>query len=172
MAWTGVGMAGITVLCNVFIDFKKAFHKAFKGLASSFVGYHEEVQHQCANLIRVIQHLYDKATSAVIFNGRIGDGFRTTVRVRQGCLLSPTPFNIFLERITTDALEYHKGTVRRRQNNCKPPLCWWHWWLRRRWRRTGKFGWASWQSLHSWQHIDQCQEDQADDKQHQWHQHS
>ena len=104
-------MAGITVLCNVFIDFKKAFHKAFKGLACSFVGYHEEVQHQCANLIQVIQHLYDKATSAVIFNGRIGDGFRTTVRVRQGCLLSPTPFNIFLERIMADTLEDHEDTV-------------------------------------------------------------
>ena len=30
--------------------------------------------------------------------------------------------------------------------------------------------WASWQSLHSLRHGDQCWEDQADDKQHQWHQ--
>ena len=28
-----------------------------------------------------------------------------------------------------------------------------------------------WQSLHSLRHGDQCREDQADDKQHQWHQH-
>ena len=28
-----------------------------------------------------------------------------------GCLLSPTLFNIFLERIMTDAFEDHKGTV-------------------------------------------------------------
>ena len=63
------------------------------------------------NLIRVIKHLYDKATSAVLFNGSIGDWFRTTVGVRQGCLLSPTLFTIFLERIMTDALEDHEGTV-------------------------------------------------------------
>ena len=63
------------------------------------------------NLIQVIKNLYNKATSAVLFNGSIGDWFRTTVEVRQGCLLSPTLFNIFLERIMTDALEDHEGTV-------------------------------------------------------------
>ena len=63
------------------------------------------------NLIRVIKHLYDKATSAVFFNGSIGDLFRSTVGIRQGCLLSPTLFNIFLKRIMTDALEDHGGTV-------------------------------------------------------------
>ncbi|GFR75600.1 endonuclease-reverse transcriptase [Elysia marginata] len=52
-----------------------------------------------------------KATSAVFCNNKIGDWFTTTVRVRQGCLLSPTLFNIFLERILTDALEDHFGTV-------------------------------------------------------------
>ena len=63
------------------------------------------------NLIQVIKKLYDKATSAVLFNSSIGDWFRTTVGVRQGCLLSPTRFNIFLERIMTEALEDHEGTV-------------------------------------------------------------
>ena len=62
------------------------------------------------NLIQVIKNVYDKATSAVLFNSSIGDWFRTTVGVRQGCLLSPTLFNIFLERIMTDALEDHDGT--------------------------------------------------------------
>ena len=63
------------------------------------------------NLIQVIKNLCDKATSIFLFNSSIGDWFRTTVGVRQGCLLSPTLFNIFLERIMTDALEDHESTV-------------------------------------------------------------
>ena len=51
------------------------------------------------SIIRAIENLYDKAQNAVLFNGSTGEWFRTTVGVRQGCLLSPTLFNIFLERI-------------------------------------------------------------------------
>ena len=63
------------------------------------------------NLIQVIKNLYNMATSAVLFNSSIGDWFRTTVGVRQVCLFSSTLFNIFLERIMTDALEDHEGTA-------------------------------------------------------------
>ena len=63
------------------------------------------------SLIRVIRNLCDKATSAVLFNSSIGDWFRAKVGVRQGCPLSHTLFNIFLERITTDAVEDQEGTV-------------------------------------------------------------
>ena len=64
-----------------------------------------------ANLVCTIDQLHDKATGAVLMNGSIGELFRTTVGVRQGCLLSPTLFNIFLERIMFDALEEHDGKV-------------------------------------------------------------
>ena len=61
--------------------------------------------------LSVTKNLYDMVTIAVLFNGSIGDLFRTKVGVRQGCLLSSTLFNIFPERIMTDAVEDHEGTV-------------------------------------------------------------
>ena len=94
-------------LYHVFIDFKKAFDRVWHAaLWTTMHKYNIGV-----NLITIIRNLYDKATSAVLFNGNAGDWFRTTVGVRQGCLLSPTLFNIFLEKIMTDALENHEGTV-------------------------------------------------------------
>ena len=62
-------------------------------------------------IIRAIENLYDKAQSAVLFNGSTGEWFRTTVGVRQRCLLSPTIFNIFLERVMCEALDDHEGSV-------------------------------------------------------------
>jgi len=40
-----------------------------------------------AILIQVIENLQNKATGAVNLNGDIGDWFKTTFGVRQGCLL-------------------------------------------------------------------------------------
>ena len=42
---------------------------------------------------------------------QIGEWFHTTVGVRQGCIVSPTLFNIVLERIMSDELEELEGTV-------------------------------------------------------------
>ena len=94
-------------LYHVFIYFKKAFDRVWHAALWATM----RLYNINTNLINAIQNLYDKATSAVCFTGSTGDWFRTTVGVRQGCLLSPTLFNIFLERIMADALEDHKSTV-------------------------------------------------------------
>ena len=155
-------------LYHGFIDFKKAFVRVWHAAVWATM----KKYNISTNLIQVIKNLYNKATSAVLFKGSIGDWFRTTVGVRQGCLLSPTLFIIFLERIMTDALEDHEGTVSiggRTFTNLRfaddiDGLAGEEEELAKLVERLDK-------SLHSLRHGDQCREDQADDKQHQWHQH-
>ena len=54
-----------------------------------------------ASLVRATEHLYDNNISAVQMKGSKGEWLRTTVGVRQGCLLSPSLF----------CLEEHDGRV-------------------------------------------------------------
>ena len=84
-------------LYHVFLNFKKAFDRVWHAALWATM----EKYNISTNIIQVIKNLYNKATSAVLFNSSLGDWFRTTVGLRQGCLLSPTLFNIFLERIMT-----------------------------------------------------------------------
>ena len=103
-------------LYYVFLDIKKVFDKVWHAPLWA-------TMKKCnisTNLIRVIKNLYDKTTSAVLFNSSIGDRFRTTVGVQQGCLLSP----LFLEKIMADALRRSKRHRQHwRQNNHQSPLC-------------------------------------------------
>ena len=89
-------------LYHVFIDFNKAFDRVWHAALWATM----KMYNISANFIRVI-----KATSAVLFNGSKRNWFRITVTVRQERLLSPSLFNIFLERVMTDAFEDHEGNV-------------------------------------------------------------
>ena len=94
-------------LYHVFIDVKKAFDRVWhEALWATMKKYNIN-----ASIIRAIENLYDKAQSAVMFKSSIGEWCRTMVGVRQGCLLSPTLFNIFLGRIMCEALDNHEGSV-------------------------------------------------------------
>ena len=56
-------------LYHVFIDFKKAFDRVWHAaLWATMKKYNIST-----NLIQVMKNLYDKATSAVIFNSSVGD---------------------------------------------------------------------------------------------------
>ena len=55
-------------LYHVFIDFRKAFGRVWHAALWATMKYNIST-----NLIRVIKNLYDKATSAVLFNNSTGD---------------------------------------------------------------------------------------------------
>ena len=76
-----------------YIDFQKAFDLVWqKGLwkAMKFFGYPKKYIH-------LLQALYKQSASAVRVNGELTNFFKTSVGVRQGCVLSPQLFNILLE---------------------------------------------------------------------------
>ena len=58
-----------------------------------------------------MQAQYENPSSAVLLNSQLGEFFKTTVGVRQGCLLSPILFNFFLEKIMQEILHDHHTSV-------------------------------------------------------------
>ncbi|KAL8578621.1 hypothetical protein ACOMHN_007079 [Nucella lapillus] len=64
-----------------------------------------------SNIIDVIMALYDDSKSAVLLNNQIGEFFRSTVGVHQGCPLSPVLFDIYLENIMTEALSGFQPSI-------------------------------------------------------------
>ena len=48
-------------------------------------------------IVRMIEVLYDETECAVVIDGQLTDWFAIKIGVRQGCLLSPALFNIFIE---------------------------------------------------------------------------
>ena len=62
-------------------------------------------------LLELNESLYRNSESSVLINNVLSEGFPTQVGVRQGCLLSPCLFNLFLKEIMTEALKNFEGTI-------------------------------------------------------------
>jgi hypothetical protein len=92
-------------LVNVFIDFKKAFDRVWHTGMFLVLQYHNIP----GKLTSLIKNLHSQATSAVRVGADISAWFRQTVGVRQGCILSPNLFNLFLEHLLREALEAYTG---------------------------------------------------------------
>ena len=90
-----------------FIDFKKAFDRVWRDALWAVMKKHL----MGTGLVRTVEALYTKNRNAVFTNNNTMDWFQTAGGVRQGCILSPTLFNIFLEQIMQDTLEDFTGTV-------------------------------------------------------------
>ena len=50
-----------------------------------------------AKIVYIIEALYKGTECAIVIDGHITEWFKVKIGVRQGCILSPTLFNIFLE---------------------------------------------------------------------------
>ena len=88
----------------VFIDYKKAFDRVWHdGLCSVLQQYGVP-----RKLINIIRDLYSKAKSYIRVNNNLTDWFETTTGVRQGRLLSPDLYNVFLENVLAEAFEDYK----------------------------------------------------------------
>ena len=48
-------------------------------------------------IVNIIEALYKDTECAIVIDGHITEWFKVNIGVRQGCILSPTLFNIFLE---------------------------------------------------------------------------
>ena len=93
-------------LYHVFIDLKNLW----QSMTCSLMGHHAEVQYQCKSSSHHWAVLW-QGYKCSLDEWQHRRWFRTTIGIRQGCLLSPTLCNIFVERIMSDALEEHHGKV-------------------------------------------------------------
>ena len=59
----------------------------------------------------LLDSLYGPSTSAVLHEREIGQSFLTSVGVRQGYLLSPVLFNLYLENMMQEALHNFNDTI-------------------------------------------------------------
>ena len=81
-----------------FIDFKSAFDTIWRKALwkmLAHIGINKKV-------IKILETLYENSKCAVTIDGKLTEWFSVLVGVRQGCLLSPTLFNIFLEFVINE----------------------------------------------------------------------
>jgi len=88
-------------LYNNFIDYKQAFDSVWQ------TGLWQVMRHYGIpeRLVRLLENLYSKCTSAVRVDGELTDWFNVIVGVRQGCNLSPYLFLLLLEAVLKLALK-------------------------------------------------------------------
>ena len=78
-----------------FIDYSKAFDNVkHKKLIQML----EDIQID-GKYLRIKRNLYGKQTAAIRIGSQMGEYVEIKKGVRQGCVLSPDPFNLYSERI-------------------------------------------------------------------------
>ena len=77
-----------------FVDFKKAFDTIWiKGLLYKLLCKHSI----SPKFVRILNNMYSNLEAQVNMNGMLGPSFNITIGTRQGCNLSPSLFNLFID---------------------------------------------------------------------------
>jgi hypothetical protein len=79
-------------LCMAFVDLKKAYDSVSRPLLLDIL----RAEGLPKKLVSLIEKLYEKTTLRVRLRGQIGRQVQISSGVRQGCVLSPVLFNLFL----------------------------------------------------------------------------
>ena len=75
-----------------FIDFQKAYDNVWRtGMYYKLIKYGVDI-----DTIKLIKNMYDKTSQIMRINNKVTAPFKTTRGVRQGCVLSPLLFNLFI----------------------------------------------------------------------------
>ena len=75
-----------------FVDFQKAYDNVWRmGMYYKLLKYGI-----CSDTVKLIKNMYDKTTQMLKVNNQITEPFKTYKGVRQGCVLSPRLFNLFM----------------------------------------------------------------------------
>ena len=94
-------------LFHNFIDLEKAFGRVWHaGLWHVLKSFNIE-----EGLAKTIEPLYENPSSAVLLNSQLWDLFKTTIGVRQGCVLSPILSYLFLEKFMQKTLHDHHTSI-------------------------------------------------------------
>ena len=81
-----------------FIDFKAAFDTIWREALWKMM----KATGINPKIINIVRNMYDNTQCSVVIDGHLTEWFEVTVGVRQGCILSPTLFNLFLEFVMED----------------------------------------------------------------------
>ena len=84
-----------------FIDFKAAFDTIWrKALWKMLLAIGVDPK-----IVRIVEELYNNTECAVVIDGQLTEWFEVHVGLRQGCVLSSTLFNVFLEFVMKELSE-------------------------------------------------------------------
>ncbi len=91
-----------------FVDLEKAYDTVSrKKLWRVLEGY----KNICGKLLTGIKALYEGSQACVRVESRVSQWFEIRQGVRQGCVLSPVLFNIFMDKVMREAMESWRGGV-------------------------------------------------------------